>query len=238
MSIDRVVLSSNNNPDYIEFWPLVAQAWQKMGIRPTLALIGTSDVVVDETLGDVIRFDPIAEVPESMHAQAIRLLLPALFPEDVCIISDIDMLPLDSHYFYASIEEFSEESFIVYRDQGYQSGVERYPMCYNAAKGSTFAEIFKVTKREDIPDIIQNWCELGFGWNTDEIILTQSLKEWNHESHLLQLLGHVVERRLDRSNWRLELILIKDFYIDCHMPRPYSQYREEIDFVFHSYFPF
>jgi len=237
MTINRVILAANNNKNYIEFWPIVAKAWQEMGIRPTLGLIATPDVVVDETLGDVIRFEPIPGVPQSTQAQAIRLLLPAFFPDDVCIISDIDMLPLDMDYFHKSVEDIPDDAFVVFKDKAYTSEMKQYPMCYNVAKGSTYAKVFKVKNRRHIQAMMQGWCALGYGWSTDELILWKSLQEWNKETHLLRLLGHKVEKRLDRSDWRMELILVEDYYIDCHMPRPYSQYKEGIDLVIQSYFP-
>ena len=55
MKIDRVILSSDTNPYYLDFWPIVAKAWVKMGIKPTLALVGNEPVEIDESLGDIIR---------------------------------------------------------------------------------------------------------------------------------------------------------------------------------------
>jgi hypothetical protein len=237
MTIDRVILATNNNENYIEFWPVVAKAWQKMGIRPTLGLIATSDVTVDETLGDVIRFEPIPGLAESTQAQAIRLLLPAYFPDDVCILSDIDMLPLNRDYFFNSVKEFPDDLFVVFKDRAYTLEMKQYPMCYNVAKGSTYAKVFQVKNVRHIQAIMQGWCALELGWNTDEKVMWQVLQRWNGETQKMKLLGHTVERRLDRADWRKELIEVRDYYIDCHMPRPYSQYKEEIDQVVREYFP-
>ena len=79
--IDRAIVSSDSNPDYLDFWPIVAKAWNKLGIRPTLALIADKSVQVDESLGDVIRFEPIKGVSNALYAQTIRLLLPILFED-------------------------------------------------------------------------------------------------------------------------------------------------------------
>src|ERR1700737_349362 len=83
--IDRVILGCDANPMYIEFWPMVARTWKEIvGVKPTLALIAPSSMVIDESLGDVIRFEPIPGIPTSFQAQVIRLLLPAYFEDEVC----------------------------------------------------------------------------------------------------------------------------------------------------------
>ena len=232
LKIDRVILATNTNKTYIDFWPLVAQAWKEIvGVTPTLALIAPADTIIDETCGDVLRFEPIPGIPTSLHAQVIRLLLPTYFDDDVCIISDIDMLPLNKNYFVDSIAHVPDNHFIVYRNKAYAPALQRYPMCYNAAKGSTFKEIFHITNPDiDIPIIIKNWHRLNLGWNTDEIMLTQSLAQWNGYPTRCTKLDHKVERRVDRSNWRYNPALVKaGFYIDAHCLRPYEKYKKEIN---------
>ena len=34
MKLDKVILSSDDNPDYLEFWPIVSEAWRNIGIEP------------------------------------------------------------------------------------------------------------------------------------------------------------------------------------------------------------
>lgn len=184
--LDRVILATNDNPDYIQFWPLAAKLWTEIvGVRPTLALIGDSSVEVDETLGDVLRFKPIKGVPTSRYAQCIRLLLPCLFPNDMCIVSDIDLLPLQNEFYTKNVQKFADDAFVVYRDLHYYSWYsyyfikkKRYYMNYIAAKGSTFQEIFGVTNADQFSDIIKNWQTHGFGWDTDEKVMYLLIKKW------------------------------------------------------------
>jgi hypothetical protein len=229
--IDRVILATDSNPAYIEFWPIVAKAWrERIGIKPTLALIANNDVQVDETLGDVIRFEPIPGIPTSLQAQAIRLLLPAYFPDDCCIISDIDMIPLSRDYFVNSVTDLPDDAFIVYRDRAYGENDARYPMCYVAAKGSVFKDIFNVDSINDISSIIKVWHSLGLGWSTDELVLHMYLRNWPlYRTNCIKL-GHSVEKRIDRGLWKYDFELLSGGgYIDAHCPRPYSAYKEEID---------
>jgi len=116
IKINRVILSANTNPTFMDFWPLVAKAWKEMGIQPTLALIeDQKNISIDKSLGDVMRFEPIEGVKPGVQAQLIRLLLPTYFEDDVCLISDIDILPLSKDYFVTRVKQYPENSFIVYR---------------------------------------------------------------------------------------------------------------------------
>ena len=182
-TLDRVILSSNNNPLYLEFWPYAAKAWtQLIGIRPTLALIADSSVQVDETLGDVIRFEPIPGVPTGLHAQLIRLLLPAYFPSDGCILSDIDQLPINKSYFIDQVRDIANNKFIIYNNLAYGPDIKRFAMCYVAARGSVFKEVFNIPDISSIPQIIKSWVEKKLGFDTDELLLYNYVTNWQDYS--------------------------------------------------------
>jgi len=237
LKLDRVIIATDANPEYIEFWPVVAKTWKELiGLTPTLALIAHKDVYVDESLGEVIRIEPIEGIPTSLQAQTVRLLLPALFPEDVCIISDIDMIPLSRAYFMDSVAPFSDDSFIVYRDKAYDEHDFRFPMCYVAAKGKVFKEVFNVHSLTDIRRIITYWYSFNLGWHTDELMLYRYLTQWAQYEKKCIKLGHtlqdIIEKRIDRMDWVYNAHLLKvGYYVDVHCPRPYSKYKDEIDTI-------
>ena len=231
IKIDRAIVSTNTNPTYIDFWPVVAKAWTKMGIKPTLALIADDDVEIDESLGDVIRFKPIPGVPTSIQAQTIRLLLPAYFEDEVSIISDIDMLPLNKAYYVDGVKSCPDNAFVVYRPNPYPDQ-KLISMCYNAAKGSTFKEVFHIKSIEDIPAIIKAWSKkLKNNPMTDEIILYNYIHAWkDYKTRCVKLKDVLGGRRIDRSCWRYDVALLKqNYYVDSHMVRPYKKYKAEID---------
>ena len=232
LQLKRVILSANNNPMYIDLWPVVAPLWKKMGLQPTLALIADQSCLVDSSLGDVIRFDPIPSIPEALHTQAIRLLLPALFPEDGCLIADIDILPISRSYFFDGVKGCPDDSFLVYRDKNGNPEDSQYPMCYVAAKGSVFQSVFGVFSRDDFEPILTKWNNLGYGWFSDQLILYRDVNDWESRGGHVVRLGHIVGPRLDRAYWDYQLINLDiSQYIDCHCPRPYLQYKQSIDLV-------
>jgi hypothetical protein len=111
LELKRVILATDENPMYIDFWPIVAPLWKAMGFAPTLALIAHSECKVDTSLGDVIRFEPIAGIPTSLQAQVMRLFLPIFFPNEGCILSDIDMLPISASYFFEGAAHCPDDAF-------------------------------------------------------------------------------------------------------------------------------
>lgn len=232
LKIDRVILSTNNSHDYIQFWPLIAKVWkEKMGIQPTLALIGDDDVQVDTSLGDVVRFKPIPGVPTWFYAQIVRLLFPAYYPNDICMISDIDMLPLNRNYFEQSMEFITDPAaLVIFRDK---SAPDRYPMCYIVGRGATFQELFNLENLDQIPNRVAEWFKLGLDWYTDETVLYRAITNWSkYHTHVAKL-GYGDEQETDRicrSKWQYDLDRLRSGgYVDAHLPRPYCKHVAEIE---------
>lgn len=248
--LTRVILSTDANSLFIHFWPVMAKAWKEIiGVKPTLALVADESVTVDENLGDVIRIVPIPGIPTSVQAQVVRVLLPILFKDDFCITADIDMIPLRKHYFFKHVQKMKDNTFVVYRDGAY-GGLHRYPICYLAAKGTIFEKVLKhdvhkAAERNPTNDIelirfiIEDWAKEGFGYDTDELLITQRLDAWNQKTHKLAKLGHgkeyTEERRLDRGNrignglkYDKELIA-QSYFIDAHCQRPYQTCDKLLD---------
>lgn len=230
LKIERAILATDNNTMYIDFWPIVAKAWKKIGVKPTLALVAPENVNVDESFGEVIRFIPLKEVPTSEQAQVLRLLLPIYFEDEGCITSDMDMLPISKEFFIDSVKQYPDDSFIVYRDNAYHPQ-SRFPICYVAGKGKTFMEIFGIKDKDDIPRIMKKWHSFKYGWHTDEKILYRKVISWKKfETNCIKL-GRKEINRIDRANhlkYKKNLIS-KNYYIDAHLLRPYKNYKKEID---------
>ena len=235
IEIKRVIISTNDNPLYIEFWPVVARVWQSMGIRPTLALIADEECAVDTSLGDVIRFSPIPGISTALQAQVYRLFLPVLFPEEGCLISDIDIIPISRTYFVEGASPCPDQGFLVYRDNAFGPRTNQYPMCYVAALGSVFASVFQVYDKSQFADRIRQWTKISNCWETDQWMLYRLVNAWERKGGLVVRLGHDVGPRIDRSDWQTGLNPDEILrYIDCHCPRPYSAYKASIDRIVYA----
>ena len=209
--LDRVIVSCDSHPNYLDFWPLVVSAWKKIDVKATLVLIEKSDenIEVDETIGDVIR---LKLEDDSVHtafaAQAVRLLAPCLYPDENIIIADMDIIPLNKEYFFKSLRRGPEDSFIEYR-RGCVGG-DQVAMCWNVAKGSVWGDIFNVeATTEDYKDVFinrlkewnpQNYKPISKGlsseWFTDQRLLYKYLSEWDGQ-HVKLTDSDCGHRRLD-----------------------------------------
>ena len=230
MRVDRVILASDDNPDYLEFWPLMAKAWKQLiGVKPTLFLVADESVQVDSTVGDVIRFEPVPGMKTSYQAQVIRILAPAFFENEVSIISDIDTLPINRDYFIKSVRKVPQNCSAVYRNN-YEVNEERYPLCYHAMKGSVCREIFELDYIDfDVVRVkLIEWERFGYGWNTDELVLTAALKKWNEETGRVCCLDLGVGSHIDKINWKYKKGRLKSRYIGAHLPRPFSKNKKMI----------
>ena len=244
MKIQRAVMATDANSEYYQFWPVVAKRWSTWGITPTLAVVSDEKLDIDESLGDVIYRSPIPEVSTAQQAQIIRLFLAANFEDDICLISDIDMLPLRKEYFTDSVAPYDDMNFVVYSSDAYlpnDPAYPAYPMCYLASQGENFKEIID-GDLENFNDVVATWIQEGFGWHTDERVFFQKLQKWEALNNLMVTLRRgfnmssdpAVIARIDRSwnSFYNEDMIKQRYYIDYHMPRPYEAYKDQIDTIY------
>ncbi|HLB41185.1 MAG TPA: hypothetical protein VJJ83_05320 [Candidatus Babeliales bacterium] len=233
LKLDRVILGCDANPKYLAFWPMVAKAWREIvGVKPTLVLIADETVMVDETLGDVYRFSPVPGIPTWFQAQNIRLLFPVKFPDEVCILSDMDMLPLARKFFVDPVSQYPDNHVIVYRDGAYDKTTKKFPICYLAAQGRVFGEILGLASAEEIPTRLQTWFSYELGWETDELVFYHYLTNWaGYQQRVVKLgLGKSQADVIDRSKWRYNPADVKaGKYYQAHLLRPYAQHQQAID---------
>src|SRR5262249_40906292 len=137
-----------------------------------------------------VRIPPPEGVPTPFAAQVARLLLPCLFPEAVSILSDADMVPLSRHYFLSPLEEMTADRLIIYRP--FDSIPERHwtdlderqiPICYNAAGGEVWRELFAVRTPEELLARVLDWYgerrERPSLWSSDQVLLAAAVHRWD-----------------------------------------------------------
>ena len=131
-----------------------------------------------------------------------------------------------------------------------ESCKDRYPICYILAKGKTLNKILNTNRSfEDYVDELQ---KLNLGWGTDELYFGDKVNNTNHGVNVVKLVRKYTtpwkaEKRIDRHNFPVILKhkgeieaqkrdgiydldkLTFGHYIDVHCPRPYIEYKEEID---------
>ena len=238
MKIDTVILSSNDNPDYIQFWPIVSEAWTLMGVEPILIYTGEQKLNLK---GNVINFYN-KNMDSSFVAQNIRILYPSLLDGNNCLVSDIDNLPLSKNYFVNSVLNFNDNSFIIYRPDACPPNM--ISMMWNAANSSTWKEIFNIDSEKNIEKYLKKWYTRkytieGTAWYTDQIKLRKYVNKFSkkNKSRIVELNDHELGFfRFNRNRLEKHFNMINENpnlkFTDFHMPRPFSEYEELINKVF------
>lgn len=230
MKIDYVVISSDENPMYADFYNVVASQWNRLGFK-VLYLQIVSDIEKDSGLvetqyGLAKLFKAVPNISPVLQAQVVRLYASKVLPSNNLLISDMDMLPLNGSYFTNEADKVNIDRILIYSGAPYMD-VPYYPMCYILGKGVVMSQHLHIEdKFEDF--VIKMSKYNGGAWNTDEKYVYDKL---NNRGEVIVLRTSRTGRgRIDRSNWNYDLAKLKaGYYIDSHLLKPYSKYKNEID---------
>uniref|UniRef100_A0A6C0CK94 Nucleotide-diphospho-sugar transferase domain-containing protein n=1 Tax=viral metagenome TaxID=1070528 RepID=A0A6C0CK94_9ZZZZ len=238
MILDTVYVSSDLNPFYLDFWPLVHTAWTQI-IKVKVKLLLIADHIPDylEHPDDIILIKPIEGIKNAFYAQCIRMLYPCLqnhHPNRGIMMSDIDMIPLSSEYFTQSAVKYNDNQFVYFRGNMCMSN-RQIAICYCMATSKVYRKIFGILKLEGIKKIetiIKTWYkETGGAWTTDQQKLFQLVHKNVPKDNFIKLTDGVLRfNRLDRSmgvdriNKLVNTGQVKHF-VDFHMPRPMRNFR-------------
>ena len=238
MNINKVILSSTDD-EFLDFYPVVSKAWRNIGIEPVLFLINPKKEIEDSS---IISIDFSSEKIDSVFAsQNIRLLGPCLFPNDILILSDIDMMPLSKGYFQTNVKKYPDNIFINMRKNVTKNNM--YPICYSVAKGSTWIDVFQTDSLSSIKKKLIEWylneyIVKGKSWYFDQLKLFESLKSFDssYPERFIELDDKTTGFcRLNRTKlkWNTKKFYDENLnYTDFHMPRPYRKHKKIINKVF------
>jgi hypothetical protein len=248
MKLSCVLVACNENTNYLDFWPAVKKAWWEICRLPCV-MVYVGEVLPEHLKGDpaVKHFQPIKGWPTATQAQAIRLLYPALLKCDGAVmLSDMDMIPMQSEFFREGFSHFQPNQFVSLR--GIDEREKQIYMCYVGATPQTWSDMFGVKTQEDITGILVQWSKEfisdgqhgGTGWCTDQQVLYDKVKGWQRDKpDRVGLIPWTKEiMRLDRGSpqewygWNgvLEAKILGKAYVDFHMPQ-YGYFKKQIDEV-------
>ena len=246
MKLSCALVACNDNPKYLDFWPIVRQSWWDIGGIPAVMIyIGETKPEAYKDDPSVICFKPIEGWSTVTQAQVIRLLYPSLLQcEGAVVISDMDMIPLQREYFVEGFAKFREDQFVSLR--GIDEKDKQIYMCYCGATPKVWSEMFNIKSLEDIYTRMNEWSQQmplqvvnhgGVGWCFDQQKLYEHVQGWLIQSpDQIGLIPWTQSiPRLDRTRpdeWRegntfvIHMISQKQL-VDFHMP-PYEYFSKEI----------
>lgn len=223
MKIDYVIISSDDNPMYKDFYEIVAKRWYDLGFKTYYINVTNEDDISYNDYGVIHKIKSLDFVSTGFQSQVVRLFA-TKFIDGVVLTSDIDMLPLNGDYFNSYLNELNEENVVIYSGQPY-GDVPYYPMCYVLSHSKNLREYLQIENLS-----FSQYCEVllkyGEAWNTDEHFMYDRLDL--HKDKLL-IKTRDFSRRIDRGNWIYNIYSVKEgYYIDSHLLRPYASHEEEI----------
>lgn len=231
MKIELVIHSSDSNPMYLDFWPLVSKVWNiRFGLRPLLVYIDEDHTIpIDTTYGDVLKLTPIPNIPVYLQCLWIRYWIPSQYPDRVCMISDIDMFPISKPYFVDTIKDVPDDKYV-----HLHTCSDYLPSCYHVAKGYRFKQVLSLhdTWEESMRMIHTQKvnpndynASIEFlkdkpQWGIDEEYATKCVRTYPDRSIFVFVKRN--HGRIDRSDWKwTEEEVMADKYADSHSIRPY-----------------
>jgi len=255
MKIDRVILSSNNNPLYYHFWKPLSKVYvEKFGIVPTLIWLGTEAELIelglqDDYYGEIIIAKANDKYPIPFQTTWALFYHTLFYPNDVCLTIGIDQVPL-SRMFFDMVKDFPDTDYSMliadaYMPNHWTINGSASPTAYHIAKGSTFNDVymFEDTFEQEIEKICNAgvkafWEDTAGRWGLDETYSSMKLREYKGQINSLNNFGLLCERRIECERHKetpFDIDRLKaGWYSESHLCRPFTNHTEYITKMFNS----
>jgi len=198
-----------------------------IGIEPILIYSPDDGATLDESHGLIIRIPEVPGVPPYLQALWSRYWYTQFWSDKVLVISDIDMLPISRSYFVDKLDSIPDTIYL-HLDRKHP----RLPSCYHVALGKNFQQILDINKNfsESLYCIMRHLGHEALSplplvfWGADESYATSRL--YSNTGVEIHSRGWP-SGRIDRNDWTYDSSKMSE-YIDAHLPRPFSEHREQI----------
>jgi hypothetical protein len=212
-----IVLSVNDNHDYLYFTPLTVWAWRKFGWEPIVFFHGKRQSIEINLPFDlnIAYIDEIDGYRSDTITQISRLYA-ACFQEGYLMTGDIDMIPLSDYW------KPSENEITVYGHD--LTGYTHYPICYIGMPHTRWIEVMGLSSsdyntliKRDLDSLPQaKDPDFYKYWFCDQDLITQRLQQTEFPVTIInrgQYSNGYARGRVDRGAWTLQH---KEF-IDAHL---------------------
>lgn len=250
--IDQIILSTNEDPTYFEFWESVSYAYKKMfpNVRVHIALLTwrkEDDPMISEMRKkvDVTLFKPIGTLPEFGQAKMIRFLLASQQEDNVCYIDDIDLFPLSKEFITSKTSKRPERHLLCVGGEVYNNN-GCYPISQITGEGFLFKKFINPNDKE-YEDLLLEWggepmfderenIGIQLDWEQDKYFsderLIRRLIEENPVPKFEMERGYedFMVATLDRYDWQMDLEKLESHgYVNAHGCRPYSKHKAKYE---------
>ena len=214
-----VVLSTNDDENYLNYLPYIQKAWNKLGWNTITFYLGEKEIDSDAK-NRIVKIKKIEGIREATIVQVYRLLAHN-FTDGLIMTSDVDMMPL-SNYWNPEIDKFTCYG----KDLTHNV---HYPICYIAAPDYLWKKLIPETSIEELLNKYPQHKSENFNkwWFTDQDIVTQRLSNFDLKSIERGFENGLASGRIDRCEWFFTKYISKTDKIDAHMPRPFDKNEAE-----------
>jgi len=252
---DRIIVSTDENPMFLQFVPIVAKAWKKYFPEKALSIAFISDrseddelVVRMRTYAEVKIFNTIPGIPTANQAKISRHIIAAEYENEVCMIEDMDTIPLQKKFFEDRTSTYKDGVIVVgsevYKGTPHEG---KFPMSTMTAKGSVFKAIVNpngLSYEKLIKSFVgsetfdhKEAIEIPSNIFSDESLMRVLLNIWAGKITKVDRNANVSIDWIDRSWWNIDLNkLHSDGYITCNFLRPFRENFKSIkpvaDYIF------
>ena len=269
--IDRVIFCLTNNETYIDFWNYISKVYkEKYNTTPTLFFSGT-----ETDLNNLISSNRLSkEYGEIYHLPRVEGVFyvddldwtctwglfygSSLFPDDICMLSGIDQIPLNNYLFeYLDKHDYRDFYNIMWSDaygDNFASG-KVYPSSHHIAKGKYFKQLYNIEDKweDELKKVFNSKDKITFSylynknnlWGLDELYSSHIINEYlqnNLDSNVKlhkNIFTHYSMTRLNRNDlnrYNLQdlLRLVKEQkFTEFHAQRPFLL-NKNMNFVYNN----
>ena len=166
----RIITSTNEVDLYLNFWSTMSQNWSKWyGIdKVTCAFITEREeddplVLEMKKYGEIILFKPFNnEIPSGIQTKTTRMYLSTQYPDEYCLIADIDMYILNKEETWDKwFSKVEEDKLLCVSSNVPYGGTDKgkFPMAFTTAKGSVWEEIIN-PKGLSYLELFKSWYDV------------------------------------------------------------------------------
>lgn len=262
-SIDKIILSANEDPTYIEFWHPVAYAYKKMFPECEVHLAFLTNRSEDDPYladlrksGTVTIFKTIPDIPEFAQAKMIRFILASQMGQSVCYIDDIDLFPLVKSFIKDKTDQRPENKLLCVGGEVY-GGNGAFPVSQMTGEGDLWKQFINPNNLEY--EALMRWyCDLPIMFELHEnpnIVTDWAADLYFSDERLIRKLRklnpvpiYTLERgykdfmtaTIDRYRWEVDINKLDNHgYVNAHGVRPYiihaEKYAPLLDYINANY---
>ena len=249
---DRVVLSTDES--FKDFLPICCTAWKFYFPQVKISVAFVSDRDEDNLLVQEMRtycevklFKPVAGISTANQAKFARHFLASLYGSEICMVEDIDTIPLQSEFYIDRTSKRPLDHLLAVGADVFHGtpNAGKFPISTMTAESSIFKEFIN-PENETFQDRVRTLVgtkiydhkeDISNPWTSfsDESLMRALINDSEVMVHHVDRAVDIRNFWIDRSWWSIDPHKLKNnLYVACNFKRPFiKHYNEFIDIIKH-----